>query len=46
MVETGLKNLTEDVARALVFREDGWTQPWILMRIPESAELPPRQDQQ
>jgi hypothetical protein len=46
VVETGLKNLTEDVARALVFREDGWTQPWILMRIPEPAELPPQQGQQ
>ncbi len=33
--EAGLKNLTEDVARSLLFRADGWTQPWILMRIPE-----------
>jgi hypothetical protein len=33
--ETGLKNLTEDVTRSLLFRADGWTQPWILMRIRE-----------
>jgi hypothetical protein len=33
VIGAGLANLTEDVARALVFRADGWTQPWILMRI-------------
>ncbi|MHB8973840.1 MAG: hypothetical protein ACYC3X_25040 [Pirellulaceae bacterium] len=41
VVEAGLKNLTEDVARALVFRDDGWTQSWILMRIPESTAIAP-----
>ncbi len=35
VIGAGLANLTEDVARALVFRADGWTQPWILMRIQE-----------
>ncbi|MHB8862437.1 MAG: hypothetical protein ACYC6N_08535 [Pirellulaceae bacterium] len=40
VVETGLGNLTDDLARALVFRADGWTQPWILMRIPESLLIP------
>jgi hypothetical protein len=41
VMEGGIKNLTEDVTRALLFRDDGWTQPWILMRIPETpaAEL-------
>jgi hypothetical protein len=43
VTEAGLANLAEDVARALVFRDDGWTQSWILLRVPESAaqELPP-----
>ncbi len=31
----GLKNMTDDVARCLLFRADGWTQPWILMRVGE-----------
>jgi hypothetical protein len=26
-------NLTEDLGRFLLFRADGWTQPWISMRI-------------
>ena len=44
--ETGLKNLTQDAARMLVFRQDGWTQTWILMRLGEQlvtaeAEKPP-----
>lgn len=34
--EAGLKNLTEDVARFLFFKSDGWTQPWILIRMNES----------
>jgi len=33
VAQTGLKNLTEDIARYLLFRADGWTQPWILMRM-------------
>ncbi len=37
VVETGLENLTRDVSRALLFRGDGWVQPWIFMRVPESA---------
>lgn len=43
VAEAGLANLTEDVARALVFRDDGWTQSWILLRVPEAVveELPP-----
>lgn len=35
VMEAGLVNLTEDVGRALLFRDDGWTQAWILMRVPE-----------
>jgi hypothetical protein len=31
-----MQNLTRQVTRALLFRNDGWTQPWILMRVPES----------
>jgi hypothetical protein len=46
VTEAGLGNLTEDLARALVFRDDGWTQAWILMRIPESIALEPKQVQQ
>ena len=41
VMEAGLANLTEDLARALVFREDGWTQAWILMRISEPAAAEP-----
>jgi hypothetical protein len=37
VAEAGLKNLTEDAARALSHRPDGWTRPWLLIRIPESA---------
>lgn len=40
VVEAGLANLTEDVARALVFRANGWTQSWILMRIQENQLVP------
>jgi hypothetical protein len=36
VMAVGLANLTEEVSRALIFRADGWTQPWILMRIDES----------
>ncbi len=35
VTEAGLANLADEAARALVFRADGWTQPWILMRVPE-----------
>lgn len=35
VIEVGLANLTEDVARSLAFRADGWTQPWILIRVQE-----------
>ncbi len=44
--EVGLKNLTEDVARSLLFRSDGWTQAWILMRLPESPVISQTPDQQ
>lgn len=37
VMEAGLVNLTEDVGRALLFRDDGWTQPWILMRVPDAS---------
>lgn len=36
VIGVGLANLTEDVARALAFRADGWTQPWILIRVQEN----------
>jgi hypothetical protein len=41
VMEAGIQNLTEDVSRALLFRDDGWTQAWILMRIPESPTAEP-----
>ncbi len=37
VLEAGLANLTNGLARSLVFRPDGWVQPWILMRVPASA---------
>jgi len=37
VMQAGVGNLTDEAARALVFRDDGWTQAWILLRI---AELP------
>ena len=46
VAEAGLKNLTEDVARVLVFRDDGWTQAWILMRITEAMPREPAQTEQ
>ncbi len=41
VTEAGYENLTRDVTRALLFRDDGWTQSWILMRIPESPLAQP-----
>ncbi|MBM4090552.1 MAG: hypothetical protein FJ276_14190 [Planctomycetes bacterium] len=46
VVEAGFKNLTEDAARALVFFEDGWTQPWILIRLPELPAAAPAGEQE
>jgi hypothetical protein len=36
--EAGSKNLTEEVARMLVFRQDGWTQAWTIIRMPPLTE--------
>jgi hypothetical protein len=45
VMEAGIHNLTEEVSRALLFRNDGWTQAWILMRIPPSPTVEPAADQ-
>jgi hypothetical protein len=34
-METGIVNLTEDTAPALVHFEDGQTQQWLLVRLEE-----------
>ncbi len=46
VMEAGIQNLTEDVARALLFRDDGWTQAWILLRISASPAAEPTADKQ
>jgi hypothetical protein len=46
VTEAGVANLTDDVSRALVFRDDGWTQAWILLRIPELVAAEPLPAQQ
>ncbi len=33
VMEAGFENLTREITRALLFRHDGWTQSWMLMRI-------------
>jgi hypothetical protein len=38
IMETGIVNLTEDTAPALVHFEDGQTQQWLLVRLEEPAE--------
>ena len=38
IMETGLSNLTEDTAAALVHFEDGQTQQWLLVRLEEPKE--------
>jgi hypothetical protein len=38
IVETGLSNLTQDTAPVLVHFEDGETQQWLLVRLPEPKE--------
>ena len=37
IMETGISNLTEDAAPALVHFEDGQTQQWLLVRLEEPA---------
>ena len=34
-METGLSNLTQDTAPALIHFTDGQTQQWLMVRIPE-----------
>lgn len=38
IMETGISNLTEDTAPALVHFENGQTQQWLLVRIEEPKE--------
>lgn len=40
VVETGLQNLTQDQAPALVHFKDGTTQRWLLVRVPEPKDAP------
>jgi hypothetical protein len=35
IMETGLSNLTQDTAPALIHFADGQTQQWLMVRIPE-----------
>ena len=39
IMETGISNLTRDEAPALVHFEDGTTQQWLLIRMPEDADV-------
>ena len=34
-METGLSNLTQDTAPALIHFADGQTQQWLMVRMPE-----------
>jgi hypothetical protein len=34
-METGLSNLTQDTAPALIHFADGQTQQWLMVRLPE-----------
>ena len=38
IMETGIVNLTENTAPALVHFEDGQTQQWLMVRLEEPAE--------
>lgn len=40
LMETGIVNLTEDTAPALVHFADGTTQQWLLVRLEQPAESP------
>jgi hypothetical protein len=40
IMETGLSNLTQDTAPALIHFADGQTQQWLMVRMPESAGQP------
>lgn len=42
IVETGLANLTQDTAPALIHFADGQTQQWLMVRMPESMPTPPK----
>ena len=35
IMETGLSNLTQDASPALIHFDDGQTQQWLMVRIPE-----------
>jgi len=38
IMETGLENLTQDSAPALIHFADGQTQQWLMVRIPEPKQ--------
>lgn len=38
VLETGIENLTQDQAPALLYFKDGQTQRWLLVRLPEPKE--------
>jgi hypothetical protein len=40
IMETGLSNLTQDAAPALIHFADGQTQQWLMVRMPEDATPP------
>jgi hypothetical protein len=41
IMETGLANLTQDSAPALIHFADGQTQQWLMVRMPETMSSPP-----
>jgi hypothetical protein len=45
LMETGIVNLTQDTAPALVHFDDGTTQQWLLVRLdkPDAAAATPQQ---
>ena len=40
IMETGLSNLTQDTAPALIHFADGQTQQWLMVRMPEEQAAP------
>jgi hypothetical protein len=44
-METGLSNLTQDTAPALIHFDDGQTQQWLMVRLEEPAAQQPAAQQ-
>jgi hypothetical protein len=42
IMETGLSNLTQDASPALIHFADGQTQQWLMVRLPEPMQTPPK----